>query len=428
MDFYMSSIILIELLMITMTLHVIKYSGFSKNQKIWYLLTFLSIFICSLAEYLVHCGWYDPIFKIPLTIITIIQFSISPLLAVFFSGALGLHKEAKIALHIFLLNALVEIIMAPFGLIFYFNDEGYFRGQAFLVYEIFYFVGIAYLVICLFVAGRRFNHRDSLTVIMILVILTAGVIPMTISRIHTAYISIAICSCICYIYYNDLVQEDIRIALVSNEKKINFMQEHMISGLANLIESRDADTGSHVNRTSVFAKKIAESAMNAGVYKDQIDEKFVSLMYRFAPMHDVGKILVSDTILCKPGKLTPEEYETMKIHAARGGEIVRSILDGVTDESYIRFAEDIATYHHEWWNGNGYPHKLKGEDIPLSARIMAIADVFDALVSERCYKKALPVKDAIEIIKNESGTHFDPKLVDVFLIYAEREHLAIKSV
>ena len=377
--------------------------------------------ICTVAEYAVHCGHYDDKFAIPLTILTVIQFSISPLLAVFFSGALGLHNESKKASLFFLTNILFEIALAPFGLIFYFDAFGYHRGNLFIIYEIYYFIGLIYLIICMFVSGRRFQHRDRLTIIMVLVIIVAGILPMTFLNIHTAYMSIGVSACLCYIYYNDLVQDDIKIALVKNEKKILSMQENIISGLANLIESRDTETGEHITRTRKYVKAIAEAAMKKGIYKDEINEHFILLIYTLAPMHDVGKILVSDTILKKPGKLTPEEFELMKVHAASGGDVVREILNGITEEEYLKCAVDIATYHHEWWDGSGYPKKLKGEEIPLCARIMAIADVFDALISKRCYKDAMPVDKAIEIIKSESGTHFDPKLVDVFIEYIEKE-------
>lgn len=129
--------------------------------------------------------------------------------------------------------------------------------------------------------------------------------------------------------------------------------------------------------------------------------------------------MVSDSILKKPGRLTPEEFEEIKKHAAAGGTVVRQILEGITDEEYTAFASDIATYHHEKWDGSGYPEKLSGEDIPLSARIMAIADVFDALTSERCYKKAMPFDKAVNIIEEGAGKHFDPKLVEVFLRHKE---------
>ena len=136
-------------------------------------------------------------------------------------------------------------------------------------------------------------------------------------------------------------------------------------------------------------------------------------------MHDIGKIIVSDSILKKPGKLTIDEFDLMKKHAEVGGTVVKEVLNGITDEEYLDFASDIATYHHEWWNGTGYPKGLKEEEIPLNARIMALADVFDALISVRCYKDSIPIEDAFKIIESEKGTHFDPLLVDVMLKHKE---------
>ena len=176
----------------------------------------------------------------------------------------------------------------------------------------------------------------------------------------------------------------------------------------------------HVNRTSRYVKILAEEAKKAGVYANQITDNFLLLIYTLAPMHDVGKIVVSDQILKQPRRLTSEEFEVMKKHARDGGTVVKKILDGITDEEYISFAADIATYHHERWDGTGYPLGLRGEAIPLSARIMAIADVFDALISKRCYKDAISVDDAFAVIESESGTHFDPRLVDVFLQNKEK--------
>ena len=418
MEFYIFATVLIELMMLTMVLHVNHYSGFTKVQKSWFALTFLSIMVCAGAELAVHCGYYHPSLDIPLTILTAIQFSLSPLLAVFFSGALGLHKEATTALKIFSLNAILEIAAAPFGLIFYFDETGYHRGDLFPVYMACYFIALAYLIVSMIIVGKRFRHRDFSTILMVLVLLVAGIIPMTVLELHIAYISIGICASLCYIYYNDLVQEDIQAELIVNQEKMSQMQEHTISGLANLIESRDTETGEHVARTCQLVKEIAENARREGIYADEIDDHFITQLYTLAPMHDVGKIVVSDKILRKPGKLTPDEYEQMKVHASAGGRIVRRILDGISNEEYIGFAADIATYHHEWWNGGGYPSGLAGEKIPLCARIMALADVYDALTSERCYKKAMTPEAAAEVIREESGTHFDPKLAKVFL-----EHL-----
>lgn len=415
MSFYSCVIILTELMMIAMTLHVLTYSGFKKIQKTWYILTFSAVMVCAAAEFAVHCGAYDQKYAIPLTILTVVQFSVAPILGILFIAALGLNHQAKVAIGFLGINLLIEIIAAPFGFIFSFGPSGYARGDGFIVYEIAYFISLIYLIIGIIIVGKRFRHRDAVTIISILVLLVAGILPMTFFKINITYIAIAIAASICYIYYNDLVQQDIKAELVNNQEKITSMQTHMISGLANLIENRDTETGEHISRTSRYVKLIAEHAKEEGVYDDVIDDKFIELLTTLAPLHDIGKIVVSDTILKKPGKLTKEEYEQMKEHAAMGGKVVREVLNGITDESYLSFASDIAMYHHERWDGTGYPKGLKGEEIPLSARIMAIADVFDALISKRCYKEAIPMDEALEIMKEKSGNHFDPKLIEVFL-------------
>lgn len=419
MTFYSSIILLTELMMIAMVLHVLRYSGFTREQKKWYLFTFISVMLCAACEFAVHGVNYTPSLAIPLTIITVLQFSVAPLLGVFFTGALGLYRSARIASLLFSLNFIVEAVAAPFGLIFYFNDEGYFRGKFFAVYTAFYVVSLIYLVINMVIVGRKFRNRDITTIIMIIVILVAGIIPMTLYKLNVTYIAVAISASLCYIYYNDLVQQDIQEELVVSQKKMTQMQEHIINGLANLIEDRDMETGEHIIRTSAYVKLLAEKARNDGVYADQLDDRFILLMYTLAPMHDIGKIIISDKILRKPGRLTDEEFEQMKRHAAVGGTVVREVLNGVSDEEYLSFAADIATYHHEWWNGNGYPKGLKEENIPLAARIMAIADVFDALISVRCYKKAMTFDEAFQTIKDETGTHFDPNLATVFLNHRE---------
>ena len=419
MDFYTALIILTELLMLSMVFHVLNYSGFTKEQKTWYLLTFITIMLCSAAEFAVHCGYYDPRFALPLTIVTVIQFSLSPMLAVLFIGALGLKRQSRIAAGFFSVNALAQIALAPSGRVFYFNEEGYFRGDLFLVYEGFYIVSLTYLVICMVIVGRKFRRRDVPTIIMILVILVAGIIPMTLFNLNITYIAIAMSASLCYIYYNDLVQQDTRAELFGKQERLAEMQRHMISGLAGIIETRDLETGEHIYRTSRYVKLLAEKAREEGIYPRQLTDRFITLMYNLAPMHDIGKIIVPDAILKKPARLTIEEYREMMKHAAAGGEIVNEVLRGVADEEDVSFAADIANYHHEKWDGTGYPEGLKGERIPLSARIMAIADVYDALVTERCYKKAMSREEAFAVMLEGSGKHFDPKLTEVFLKYKD---------
>ena len=436
MTFYVAIVIITELLMVTMIVHVLFYREFNKTQKSWFIATFLAVMICTAAEYADHCGAYNPVFKIPLTILTVIQFSLAPVMAMLFAGALGLKHQGKIAIGFFSINFLIQFVLAFFGKIFWFNntpymngevlvEAGYQRGSLFILYEILYGISLAYLLVSLVLVSLHFRHRDASTIgLILLCLILGGIVPMTFFKLNVAYLAIAVVASLCYIFYNDLVQQDTKAELFENQRKLSEIQGHIISGMANLIESRDTDTGEHVNRTSRYVKIIAEEARARGVYADTITDHFIILLYTLAPMHDVGKIVVSDQILKQPRRLTEEEFEMMKKHASNGGAVVKKILDGITDEDYIRFAADIATYHHERWDGTGYPLGLKGESIPLSARIMALADVFDALISKRCYKDAIPIEEAFEEIKSESGSHFDPKLVEVFL---ESKDKLIKS-
>jgi putative two-component system response regulator len=151
-----------------------------------------------------------------------------------------------------------------------------------------------------------------------------------------------------------------------------------------------------------------------GVYADKLNELDLDMLIASARLHDVGKISISDVILNKPGKLTDEEFEKMKTHAAEGERIINQIISRTEDVEFLNNAKMFAGYHHERWDGKGYPHGVKGEDIPLQGRIMAIADVYDALVSERPYKKGLSSEEAVKIIMENSGTQFDPKIADVF--------------
>ena len=415
-EYYTAATIILLVLMLAMSIHVLSYSGFNKEQKGWFVATFGAIAFCALAEYALHCGYYDPDFVLPLTILTILQFSVAPCFAMLFAGALGIKHQFKIALIFFASCLIIGICCAPFGAVFTFDDAGrYQRGPYFLIYEITYFISLAYIIVTLVLVGKKFRHRDLGTIIMVLVVLAAGIIPMTIYQLHIAYVTVGIAACLCYVFYNDLVQQDTYSDFLENQHKVTQLQSQISSRLANLIESRDTETGGHVARTSAYCKKLAEDCFKEGMFIKQINRDYIQRLYTLAPLHDVGKILISDTILRKPGKLTPEEFEEIKKHAELGGKVVKEILSGIADEEQIKFASDIATYHHERWDGTGYPKGLFGENIPLSARIMAIADVFDALVSERCYKNPIPVDDAFEIMEKESGSHFDPLLIDIFL-------------
>lgn len=208
--------------------------------------------------------------------------------------------------------------------------------------------------------------------------------------------------------YNEELTQEVN----DKTKKIRTIQERTILGMAQMVESRDLSTGGHIKRTSdvvrIFSKKLLKSDLG-------LEERFLNLVVRSAPMHDLGKIGVDDAILRKQGKFTEKEYAQMKTHTEIGGKMVTDILTGVEEEEFVEIAHNVANYHHEKINGKGYPEGLKGEEIPIEARIMALADVFDALVSKRCYKEAFSYEKAFLIIKEDAGTHFDYELAMLFL-------------
>lgn len=198
-------------------------------------------------------------------------------------------------------------------------------------------------------------------------------------------------------------------------KELTRYHDEMVMGFATLIESRDSSTGGHVKRTTQYVKLLAEELKNRGYYAEILTKDYMKNLLKAAPMHDVGKIAVPDAILQKPGRLTPEEFELMKLHAQKGGEIIQESFSRMGNEEFLEMACEIARHHHEKWNGKGYPDGLKRKEIPLCARIMAIADVFDAVSADRCYRKALPLDTCFEIIQEGSGQDFDPILAEIFL-------------
>ncbi|PWT28977.1 HD domain-containing phosphohydrolase [Butyrivibrio fibrisolvens] len=209
--------------------------------------------------------------------------------------------------------------------------------------------------------------------------------------------------------YNTTLNKEVKIKTES----IKNIQEKVVLGLANMVENRDNNTGGHVKRTSDLIKIVVNEAKRQGVYS--ISEQYAEDIVRAAPMHDIGKITIENSILCKPGDLTKEEFNIMKTHSVKSGEFVNLILKGVEEKHFVDVAYNVARYHHERWDGRGYPEGLVGEMIPLEARLMAIADVYDALVSQRYYKKALKYEEAAKIMVEGMGSQFDPNMLSVFL-------------
>lgn len=205
-------------------------------------------------------------------------------------------------------------------------------------------------------------------------------------------------------------------SLYQRNERIYAMQNQVVYGFADIIESRDGTTGEHVKRTSQVVSLITEYLWNN---RNQFDYKLSKEDYELismaAPLHDIGKMKVPDAILSKPGKLDSREFDIIKTHSEEGAKIIDRIMPKINDAEYVRFAREMALNHHEKWNGQGYPQGLAQEQIPVSARIMAVADVFDALCSVRSYKKAYTVDEAFDILIESKGSHFESVLVDVMI-------------
>ena len=207
---------------------------------------------------------------------------------------------------------------------------------------------------------------------------------------------------------------DIDELIRERTSQLHRLQNSIVSVLADMVEHRDKGTGSHIERTSIYIRILIEAMKERKVYYDEIEQWDVDKIISSARMHDLGKISITDIIVNKPDKLTDDEYELMKTHAVEGERIIDEIISKTGEGEFLRNARLFAGCHHERWDGKGYPRGLKGEDIPLQGRIMAIVDVYDALVSERPYKKAFTDEEAVKIITENAGIHYDPKIVNVF--------------
>ncbi len=196
---------------------------------------------------------------------------------------------------------------------------------------------------------------------------------------------------------------------------IERMQHQIIISFSNIIEARDGNTGKHVKRTSEYVEALVGELARTGDYSDILTERYMRDTILSAPLHDIGKITVPDAILLKPGKLTKEEFEAIKNHTVNGKKIIEESMSDIEDEEFLKVAKSVALYHHECWDGSGYPYGIEGQAIPLCARIMTIADYFDALSAKRIYKAAMPTSEVFENIKEQRGKKFDPIVTDAFL-------------
>jgi len=210
--------------------------------------------------------------------------------------------------------------------------------------------------------------------------------------------------------------EYLEAEVVKRTREVSAIQDVTILAMASLAETRDSDTGNHIRRTQHYVRSLARKLSSHPKFKDYLTPATIAMLYKSAPLHDIGKVGIPDRILLKPGKLTPEEFEIMKTHTTLGRDAIAHAEQELgTDVAFLTMAKEIAYSHQEKWDGSGYPQGLAGDAIPISARLMAIADVYDALISRRVYKAAMPHAQAVEIIAMGKGRHFDPDMVDAFV-------------
>ena len=390
------------------------------------------------------------ILPVSMFIFYIMSFAIVFCSGFYIVNSLNKEKYRKVIVYILLISAViyyVSLLLTPFLKLLYTIDANniYSRGSYFIipiVLETFLYLNFfAYLIF-----NRKTIQKEK-----VLPVLSFLIFPQIMQIIQILYYGISLVNTgytiaflIMFIEANrnlehtlgmteseldeketELTEKEAELIEKVSEiekSKLEFikMQNHTIESLSNLVENRDEDTGEHVRRTRTYVELVAVQLMKNGHFPDILTPRYVRFLKRAAPMHDIGKIVVPDAVLKKPGRLTEQEFEMIKLHTSEGGRIVHEILDGYEDPEYIQITADIAAHHHEKWDGTGYPDHLKGEEIPLCARIMALADVFDALVSPRVYKSPMTYEEAFAIIESGKGVHFDPIIAEEFLNIKEK--------
>ena len=312
------------------------------------------------------------------------------------------------------------LITAGIGNLMYIQGQTTWYSMGFSVYVcygtiIFYYGIILFLVITRY----RFLPREKVLGTLSF-ILIAGVILAVQIRFPEVLLTAIFPTVLLLGIYIDFENPFIR--------KLTIQNEEMLDGFATMVESRDNNTGGHIKRTRAYVNLLLEKMRYDPYYQTILNKDYMLNVIHAAPLHDIGKIAAPDSILQKPGKLTPEEYEIMKEHAAIGGDIILQTFYNLDDANFRQIAYEVARFHHEKFNGNGYPDGLSGEQIPLHARIMAIADVFDAVSQKRCYRDAMTLKESFAIIQKGSGSDFDPRLVKIFLDAKEDVEKLMKTI
>lgn len=316
------------------------------------------------------------------------------------------HKQKNLLL---LIPGIISLVLIAAGMnkIEYIQGKTTFYSMGFSVYVCFASLFFHYGVILYLVIARHKYLAKEKKFGTVSIIIIVGIILVA-QIIFPEILLTSICPAILLLgIYIEFENPSI--------KKLTLYNENMVESFANLVENRDSNTGGHIKRTRAYVNLILHKMRHDKKYKDIMNKDYLVNVSNAAPLHDIGKIATPDYILQKPGKLTDEEFAIMKKHAACGGEIIQDTFKNLDDTEFEKIAYEVARFHHEKYNGKGYPKGLSGEQIPLHARIMAVADVFDAVSQKRCYRDAMPLDQCFSIIEKGSGTDFDPQIAKIFL-------------
>ena len=326
-----------------------------------------------------------------------------------YDQTIGLSKQNRKKNWLLLVPGVVSLVLivAGIGQLKYLHGQTTNYSMGFSVYvcfgTLFFYYGI---ILYLLIARHRFLPKEKKLGTASIIIIVGTILMLQI--IYPEVLLTSICATILLVgIYVDFENPSIRRLTVYNDS--------MVEGFATMVENRDDNTGGHIRRTRAYVNLMMHKMRHDKRYEDIVNKDYLVNVSNAAPLHDVGKIATPDRILQKPGKLTDEEYAVMKEHAARGGEIILNTFKDIDGPEFQKIAYEVARFHHEKYNGKGYPDGLSGEQIPLHARVMAIADVFDAVSQKRCYREAMPIDQCFDIIAKGSGTDFDPYLTQMFL-------------
>lgn len=340
--------------------------------------------------------------------------------AYFYDQLLGFRDRKKESLLLGIPGLLsLLLIIGGFGNLAFIPGKTTWYSMGFSVYVCYGTVILYYgAILCIVIARRRFLPKDKMLGILSFILLAGVMLGIQVCFPEVLLTALLPTMLLLGIYV-DFENPSIR--------KVTIQHNEMVDGFATMVESRDSNTGGHIRRTRAYVDLMLRKMRQDKRYRAILNRDYLENVSNAAPLHDVGKIATPDSILQKPGKLTEEEFAIMKQHAAAGGDIILHSFRDLSNAEFRQIAYEVARYHHEKYNGRGYPEGLKGEQIPLHSRVMAIADVFDAVSQKRCYRDAMPVEECFSIIEKGVGTDFDPNIARIFLDSADEVVALMKA-